>query len=70
MNGELRPDPPRSADSADWRFAVIILTVLLLAAVIAGLVLYIRDGSVPEGFGSLGGGVTGALIVIIGKRMI
>lgn len=69
MNGELRPDRARSEDSSDWRFAVLVLLVLLLAVIAAGLVLFIRQDAVPEGFSSLGGGVTGALIVIVGKQM-
>lgn len=61
-----KPDPA----SADWRFAVLVLMVLLIAVLVTGLVLYVQDDSFPEGVGNLASAITGALIVIIGKRMI
>ena len=65
-----RPDPPRTAESADWRFAVLVLMILLLATLATGLVLYVQDDSFPEGIGNLASAITGAMIVIVGKRMI
>jgi hypothetical protein len=62
--------PPRSPESADWRFAIIVLVILLIAVLVTSIILYVRDSTIPEGFGNLGAGLTGALIVIIGKRMI
>lgn len=56
------------ANSADWRFAVLVLLILLLAVLVTSVVLFIRNDEIPSAFGSLGAGVTGALIVLIGKR--
>ena len=71
MSGtDLAPGPPRSPESSDWRFAVLVLLILLLATIGFMVVLYIRDGGIPKGIGALGGGITGALIVIIGKRTL
>lgn len=61
-------DDEHKPDSSDWRFAVLVLLVLLLAVLVTSVVLFVRDDHIPEGFGSLGAGVTGALIVLIGKR--
>lgn len=66
----LRPEPARSPESADWRFAVLVLLVLLLAVLATTVVLYVRDTALPEGFATLSGGFAGALIVVIGRRVL
>jgi hypothetical protein len=65
-----RPGPARTQDSSDWRFAVLVLMVILIAVLGTGLVLYVQQDTFPDGVGNLASAVTGALIVIIGKRMI
>ena len=64
------PRPPRSPESSDWRFAVLVLLTLLLASLALGVIVYVHDGTVPNGLSNLGSAITGALVVIIGKRMI
>lgn len=66
MDDEPQPQPKVS----DWRFAVLVLMVLLVAALTSSLVIYTKDGAIPSGFGNLVSALTGALIVVIGKRML
>jgi len=70
MADELQPGPARTQDSSDWRFAVLVLLVLVLATLATSVVLYVKETTIPEGIPTLGGGLVGALIVIIGKRTI
>jgi hypothetical protein len=67
---ELRPGPARSSESSDWRFAVLVLMTLLIAVLVFSGVVYVKDGSIPAGFGNLVSALTGALVVTIGKRML
>jgi hypothetical protein len=59
----------RDRQSSDWRFAVILLTTVLLATMAIGTVVYIEDGMVPGGLANLGAALLGALILLIGKHI-